>query len=77
MLKTRRNYMVLYKLEDFDTDYQTSFDGDDIKGYDVYSDRNDEKIGTVNNILVDEAGSFRYLVVDTGFWILVSKYCYQ
>jgi len=61
--------MVLYKLEDFDTDYQTSFDGDDIKGYDVYADRNDEKVGTVNNILVDEAGRFRYLVVDTGFWV--------
>lgn len=61
--------MVLYKLEDFDANYQSSFGGDDIKGYDVYSDRDNEKVGTVKNILVDESGHFRYLVVDTGFWI--------
>ncbi len=61
--------MVLYKLEDFDPGYQDSFDRNDIKGYDVYADRNNEKIGSVKNILVDEAGHFRYLVVDTGFWI--------
>lgn len=61
--------MVLYKLEDFDSDYKDTFGGDEIKGYDVYADRNDEKIGTVKNILVDESGHFRYLVVDTGFWI--------
>lgn len=61
--------MVLYKLEDFDPGYQDSFDRNDIKGYDVYADRNNEKIGSVKNILVDEAGHFRYLVVDTGFWV--------
>ncbi len=60
--------MVLYKLEDFDPNYRDSF-GDEIKGYDVYADRTDEKIGSVKNILVDESGHFRYLVVDTGFWI--------
>jgi uncharacterized protein (TIGR02271 family) len=60
--------MVLYKLEDFDSNYRDTF-GDEIKGYDVYADRNDEKIGSVKNILVDESGHFRYLVVDTGFWI--------
>lgn len=61
--------MVLYKLEDFDADYQDSFDRNDIKGYDVYADRTKEKIGSVKNILVDEAGHFRYLVIDTGFWV--------
>jgi uncharacterized protein (TIGR02271 family) len=61
--------MVLYKLEEFDTNYQDAFGGDEIKNYDVYSDIDDDKIGTVKNILVDEAGRFRYLVVDTGFWI--------
>jgi uncharacterized protein (TIGR02271 family) len=61
--------MVLYKLEDFDSDYRDTFGGDEIKGYDVYADRTEEKIGTVKNILVDESGNFRYLVVDTGFWI--------
>ncbi|AFY89251.1 DUF2382 domain-containing protein [Chroococcidiopsis thermalis] len=61
--------MVLYKLEDFDTNYQDAFDGNDIKGYEVYSDLDNEKVGTVKNILVEESGRFRYLVVDTGFWI--------
>ena len=61
--------MVLYKLEDFDPTYRDSFGGDEIKGYDVYADKTDEKIGSVKNILVDESGHFRYLVVDTGFWI--------
>lgn len=61
--------MVLYKLEEFDSNYQDAFGGDDIKNYDVYSDIDDDKIGSVKNIMVDEAGRFRYLVVDTGFWI--------
>ena len=61
--------MALHKLEEFDTNYRDSFDGDDIKDYEVYSDRDNEKVGTVKNILVDEDGHFRYLVVDTGFWI--------
>lgn len=61
--------MVLYKLEDFDTNYQNAFDGNDIKGYEVYANRDNEKVGTVKNILVDESGRFRYLIVDTGFWI--------
>jgi uncharacterized protein (TIGR02271 family) len=61
--------MVLYKLEEFDPDYRDTFEEGDIKGYDVYSDIDNEKIGTVKNIMVDESGHFRYLVVDTGFWI--------
>lgn len=61
--------MVLYRLEDFDPKYQDAWGGDDIKGYDVYADRNNDKIGSVRNILLDEFGRFRYFVVDTGFWI--------
>ncbi|MBH8552838.1 DUF2382 domain-containing protein [Nostocaceae cyanobacterium CENA357] len=62
--------MTLYKLEDFATNYKdTDFDNYDIKNFDVYSDINDEKVGTVKDILVDDSGCFRYLVVDTGFWI--------
>jgi len=61
--------MVLYKLEEFDSNYQDAFGGDDIKGFDVYADRDNEKVGSVKNILVDESGRFRYLIVDTGFWI--------
>ena len=61
--------MVLYKLEEFDSNYQDAFGGDDIKGFDVYAGRDEQKVGSVKNILVDESGRFRYLVVDTGFWI--------
>ncbi|KZL49316.1 MULTISPECIES: DUF2382 domain-containing protein [Cyanophyceae] len=62
--------MVLYKLEDLAADYTiTDSDNYEIRDFDVYSDINNEKVGHVKNILVDETGSFRYLVVDTGFWI--------
>ncbi|MBD2296230.1 DUF2382 domain-containing protein [Anabaena sphaerica FACHB-251] len=65
--------MVLYKLEDFEPDYRNSFEGKDIKGLGVYTERTDEKIGTVHDALVDEKGNFRYLVVDLGFWIFGKK----
>lgn len=58
--------MVLYKLQDFSSDYKEDADFDN---FDVYSDINHEKVGTVKDILVDESGRFRYLIVDTGFWI--------
>jgi uncharacterized protein (TIGR02271 family) len=61
--------MPLYKLEDFDPNYQDTFQGDDIVGMGVYAEETDEKIGTIANVLVDEEGHFRYLVVDLGFWI--------
>ena len=32
-----------------------------------------EKVGTVNDILVDEQGQFRYLVLDLGGWIFGKK----
>ncbi len=62
--------MTLYKLQDFAANYKdTDFDNYDITDFDVYSDINDEKVGSVKHILVDDSGRFRYLVVDTGFWI--------
>ncbi|AUT00556.1 photosystem reaction center subunit H [Nostoc sp. CENA543] len=65
--------MVLYKLEDFDPDYRDTIQGDDIKGLGVYTESNNEKIGTVNDVLVDDDGHFRYLIVDLGFWIFGKK----
>jgi uncharacterized protein (TIGR02271 family) len=65
--------MVLYKLADFDPNYRDTFQGDDIKGLGVYTETSDEKIGTVNDVLVDDDGHFRYLVVDLGFWIFGKK----
>jgi uncharacterized protein (TIGR02271 family) len=64
--------MALLKLEDFDPNYRETFEGDDIKGLGVYAENN-EKVGTVSDVLVDEDGHFRYLVVDLGFWIFGKK----
>jgi uncharacterized protein (TIGR02271 family) len=65
--------MALVKLADAYPNYkQEIFGGDDIKGYDVYS-ANDEKVGGIYDALVDETGRFRYLVIDTGFWVFGKK----
>lgn len=65
--------MALYKLEEYAPEYKDTFEGYDIKGFDVYSDRDNEKVGSVKNILIDEAGRFRYFIVDTGGWIFGKK----
>jgi uncharacterized protein (TIGR02271 family) len=65
--------MALHKINDFDTDYHNTIQGKDIKGMSVYSRSSDEKIGTVSDILVDDQGQFRYLLVDLGFWIFGKK----
>jgi uncharacterized protein (TIGR02271 family) len=65
--------MALYKISDFDPNYRDSFQGNDIKGSGVYAEGNDEKIGNISDILVDEEGHFRYFVVDLGFWIFGKK----
>lgn len=67
--------MALFKVADVYPDYRESFfDGRDIKGVDVYAidakaDGESDKVGNVDDILIDETGRIRYLVVDTGFWI--------
>ena len=66
--------MALYKLEEFYPNYRKElFDGDEIKGLDVYAGRTGEKIGTIDTALVDDEGRFRYFVIDTGFWIFGKK----
>ncbi|MEG5173440.1 DUF2382 domain-containing protein [Microcoleus sp. B3-D7] len=66
--------MLLYKIEDFNPDYrEAAFNGEDIKGLDIYARNTDEKIGSIDTALVDETGRFRYFVVDTGFWIFGKK----
>jgi len=65
--------MALVKLADAYPNYkQEIFGGDDIKGYDVYTER-DDKVGGVYDALLDETGRFRYLVLDTGFWVFGKK----
>ncbi|MGG6263631.1 DUF2382 domain-containing protein [Leptolyngbya sp. AN03gr2] len=63
--------MALYRIKDFDPDYRNHFDGDDVKDLDLYN--GDDKIGSVNDVLVDEEGRFRYLVISTGAWIFGKK----
>jgi uncharacterized protein (TIGR02271 family) len=66
--------MLLYKIEDFNPNYhQEAFDGEDIKGLDVYAGNSDDRIGTIDTALVDETGRFRYFVVETGSWIFGKK----
>lgn len=63
--------MALHKIKDFDPDYRKHFDDQDIVGHGLYS--GDEKVGSVDDILVDDNGSFRYFVVNTGAWIFGKK----
>jgi len=62
--------VALYKIKDFDPDYRNHFD-EDVLGFDLYS--GSEKIGSVDNLLVDEQGRFRYFVINTGVWIFGKK----
>ena len=63
--------MPLHRLKDYYPNYrETIADGqmDKITRYSVYTQGND-KVGSAKDLLVDDSGSFRYLVIDTGPWI--------
>ena len=60
--------MPLHKIKDFDPDYRKHFEDQDVIGYDLYAGA--DKVGSVDDILVDDAGKIRYLVINTGVWIL-------
>lgn len=61
--------MVLFRLNDFDTTFHKDVGGHNIENYDVYSDIRNDKVGSIKDLLVDESGNLRYLVIDTGFWV--------
>ncbi len=62
--------MALLKLADYEPDFASVLGDRNLINYNLYSQATGEKIGTVKDILVDETdGSFRYLVIDIGFWI--------
>lgn len=67
--------MALAKIENFYPNYRDElFDGEDVKGLDVYANGTDDKIGTVKDVLLDDqTGRFRYFVIDTGFWVFGKK----
>jgi uncharacterized protein (TIGR02271 family) len=60
--------MALHRIKDFDPDYRSHFEEQKyILEYDLYA--GSEKIGSVKDLLVDDNGRFRYLVIHTGNWI--------
>jgi len=63
--------MPLYKIQDFAPNYREHFSDRDLVKFDVYS--GSDKIGPVEDLLVDENGQFRYLVINTGTWIVGKK----
>jgi len=66
--------MALYKFKEFYPDYRQTFGESEIVNLDSYSVYSGEdRIGSVDDVLVDDSGRFRYLVVDTGFWIFGKK----
>lgn len=60
--------MSLHKIRDFDPDYRDHFEDQNVIGYDLYAGA--DKAGSVDDLLVDDAGKIRYLVINTGFWVL-------
>lgn len=63
--------MALFKLKDFIPDYHEYFNNDDILTFDLYA--GNEKVGSIDNLLVDEKGQFRYFLINTGNWIFGKK----
>ncbi|HEY9619969.1 MAG TPA: PRC-barrel domain-containing protein [Crinalium sp.] len=65
--------MALIRLKDIKHNHQNSNDNDKFSfdSFSVYTTTDDEKVGSVKDALVDEnGGMFRYLIVDTGPWVL-------
>ena len=62
--------MAIYRIEDFDANYHQNSQ-EHIKGFELYSE--DEKIGSAEDLLVDDNGHIRYLVINTGIWIFGKK----
>lgn len=63
--------MVLHRIKDFDPNFKEHFDNMDVVGFDIYSGQ--EKIGSVADILVEDTGNLRYLVVGMGAASMAKK----
>lgn len=63
--------MALYKMKEYYPDYRELFGDQDILSYDLYS--GNDKVGSVDDMLVDEAGKFRYFIINTGVWVFGKK----
>lgn len=63
--------MTLHKIEDYNPDYKEHFGGIDLKGIDLYVEN--DKVGSIDDVLVDEGGRLRYFIISTGGWIFGKK----
>lgn len=63
--------MPLHKIKEFYPDYRDQFGDHDLMGYSLYA--GSDKVGSVDDLLVDDEGRFRYLIVNTGAWIFGKK----
>ncbi len=64
--------MPLHKLEHFDQNYRETFGGDDLKALELYTEAG-ERIGSVADVLVDDDGRFRYLIIDASLDFVSKK----
>ncbi|MHC5596176.1 MAG: DUF2382 domain-containing protein [Nostoc sp.] len=55
--------MPIHKLEHFDPNYRETFGKDDIRALDLCTESG-ERVGSVADVLVDDDGHFRYLIID-------------
>ncbi|BBD69514.1 hypothetical protein NIES4072_31530 [Nostoc commune NIES-4072] len=63
--------MSVHKIEDFDANYHQQDSQEHLQGFDLYS--KDDLIGSADDLLVDDDGYIRYLVINTGIWIFGKK----
>ena len=67
--------MSLQSIAKFNSDYhQESSVENDIISRPVSIAKTDEEIGTVDDVIVDESGHFRYLVIKAGSWLSSRKF---
>lgn len=59
--------MVLYRINDFDPDYRRRLGAQAVVGYQLYN--GDRNLGSVDDLLVDASGQYRYLVIHPGGWL--------
>ncbi|WP_107670534.1 DUF2382 domain-containing protein [Cyanothece sp. BG0011] len=66
--------MALMKIQDYNPNYEDSIlHGHRLNSFDLYTTSDGNRVGSVQDILVDESGRLRYFVIDTGFWIFGKK----
>jgi hypothetical protein len=66
--------MALVTLDEFNSKSPNRVDHTQVRGFSVHSDliagtltnKTEEKIGTVSNVLVNDAGQVQYIVIDLG-----------